>query len=71
METNEKNSNTFLWILGGIVLTALGIMYIPLLIQRMGNKFSKWTSKVEDIDFDNLGPELVKKTRTEEINNGH
>lgn len=43
----------------GTALTAAGFMFIPPLIQKYGNKAYKASLKNEEIDFDNMGPEIV------------
>ena len=48
-------------IAGGIALTVVGFVVIPLLHKKLTNKAVKKSYKSENIDFDNLGPEVVHK----------
>lgn len=54
-------------IVGGILLTAIGFMVIPPLMKKYSNKLYKSRTKSDDIDFDNMGPEIVKKTQDSEV----
>lgn len=48
-----------------VALTYVGFKYIPSLISRMSSKLYKTTLKRDSIDFNNLGPEIVKKSHQE------
>ena len=43
----------------GAVLTVAGFIVIPPLIKKYGNKAYKKSLSTEDIDFDNMGPEIL------------
>ena len=51
---------------GKTLCWVLGIIVIPPLLKKYGVKLYKSSAKKEEIDFDNLGPEIVKKDKTEE-----
>lgn len=53
-------------IIGGVILTVVGFIIIPPLMKKYSNKLYKSRIKSEDIDFDNMGPEIVKKTKDSE-----
>lgn len=62
------NSNkTILWMVGFMALVAVGIFVIPPLMKKYSNKLYKKSLKKDEIDFDNLGPEIVK---TEDVQKG-
>ena len=50
---------------GAIMLTAAGIIIIPRLMRKYSNKVYKESVKKDEIDFDNLGPEIVRKENNE------
>ena len=49
------------WSIGSLVLVAIGFTVVPYYINKYGNKIYKSFLKREVIDFDNLGPEIVKR----------
>lgn len=62
MKTNEKKSvvkSTFMFI-GGIALAVTSMITLQPLIKKYSAKLYKASLKKDPIDFDNLGPELVK-----------
>ena len=61
-----SSGKTLCWVLGVIAITVVGIIVIPPLLKKYGVKLYKSSAKKEEIDFDNLGPEIVKKDKTEE-----
>ncbi len=50
-----------LWIIGSIIIAAVGFTINSLMINKVSNKLYKKTIEKESIDFDNLEPEIVKK----------
>lgn len=60
-----KKQNIVLWIMGSVVLTVIGFTVIPKLIKKYGNKEYKSSLKKEEIDFNEMGPEIVKKNTEE------
>lgn len=60
-----KKQNMAWWIIGSIVLTAIGFVVIPKLIKKYGDKLYKSSLKDGEIDFDEMGPEIVKKNTEE------
>ena len=56
------NSKKKKWLLPGfIIFSAMGFIVMPPLLKKYNNKIYKAISKKEEIDFDNLGPDIVKK----------
>ena len=51
---------------GAIMMTAAGIIIIPRLMRKYSNKVYKASVKKDEIDFDNLGPEIVRKENNTE-----
>lgn len=62
----EKKKNRVLWVVGSIALTAAGFIIIPPIIDKVGTKIYKLSVQNEEIDIENLGPEIVKKSEMEE-----
>ncbi len=58
----SKTMGTLALVAGGIALTALGLVTIPPIINSVSRKVYRASNNVSDIDLDNLGPEIVKKT---------
>ncbi len=58
MKKEEKKSKLGI-IIGGVALTAAGLIIIPPIIAKYSNKMYKSSLKNNPIDFDNLGPEIV------------
>ena len=61
----KKTKNKVLLAIGGIALTVAGFIIIPPMIDKYGNKIYKASLKKDDIDFDNIGPEKIKKESKE------
>lgn len=58
--TKKKDKfGNIIWIVVGSVSTIVGIFIIPFLIKKYGNKAYKKSLKTEEIDFDEMGPEIV------------
>lgn len=53
-------------IIGGIAITAIAFVVVPPIINTISRKLYRAQSSTKDIDFDNLGPEIVKKSDTNE-----
>ena len=76
-EKNKGKGKKTLIIAGGIVLTAVGFIVIPRLLDKYANKAYKYANKAykfslkkEEIDFDNMGPEVVPSKETEDEESG-
>ena len=57
------------WVVAGSALTVAGFIFIPPLIQKYGNKAYKKSLKNDEIDFNEMGPEIVpfnEETKVEE-----
>ena len=48
-------------IIGIIVLMSVGFLVIPPLMEKYSNKIYKFSLKKDNIDFENMGPEVVNK----------
>ena len=55
-------------VVAGAALTVAGFVVIPPLVKKYSYKVYKKSLNTEDIDFDNMGPEIVpnKDTKGEE-----
>jgi hypothetical protein len=61
-KTNIKQKERRIFIVTvGFLLTVIGFLIIPDLIKKYSNKRYKRTIKSEEIDFDNMGPEIIQK----------
>ncbi len=58
----EKN---ICFIIGITVVTVIGFLMIPPFMKKYSNKLYKASLKKEYIDFEKMGPEIVKKNDTE------
>ncbi len=59
-----ENSGVFLKVLTFIALLLIGFLVVPKILEKYSNSIYKRTSH-KDIDFNNLGPEIVKKDEEE------
>lgn len=57
----KSTAKRVLTVVGGIALTIVGFMVIPSLIQKYGNKLAKRSYENDEIDFESMGPEIVRK----------
>ncbi len=56
-----STSKNVLLIVGGVALTAVAFVVVPPIIDAVSNKLYRAQSDTSDIDFDDLGPEVVRK----------
>lgn len=61
-----NTDKTLYWVIGVLALTVIGFLVIPPLMKKYGNKIYKSSLKKDEIDFDNMGPEIVKKEDSKE-----
>lgn len=61
-----STEKTVYWIIGIAAVMVIGFLVIPPLIKKYGNKLYKSSLKKDEIDFENMGPEIVKKEETKE-----
>ncbi len=54
------------WEIGVVAVAVIGVLVIPPLMKKYGSKLYKSSAKKDEIDFDNLGPEIVKKNDDKE-----
>ena len=57
------------WIAGSIALLAVGVYVVPKLLKKATAQVYK--NSQPEIDFDEMGPEIVKKENTEEQSYGN
>lgn len=58
-----------LWILGSIALMVIGVLVVPKLLKIYTGKLYKNSHK--EIDYDEMGPEIVKKTASGGMEDGN
>lgn len=67
----KQNTNDHCFEIGllvaGAALTVASIVVIPPLIKKYGDKRYKKSLSKEDIDYDNLGPEIIPNEASEEL----
>lgn len=64
----SKGSKKLL-IVGGVLITAAGFMVMPLILKKYGSVLYKKLTQNEEVDFENMGPEITQKENTEEEKN--
>lgn len=60
----SENKN-LIFVIVAVVLVVLGFLFVPKIINKFSNRIYKKMDRKE-IDFDNLGPEIVKKDKEKE-----
>ncbi len=61
-----STEKTVYWIIGIAAVMVIGFLVIPPLMKKYGNKLYKSSLKKDEIDFENMGPEIVKKEEKKE-----
>lgn len=56
-----KNKTMVWYVLGFVTLLVIGVLVVPVVMRRLSNKLYKASNDENEIDFENLGPEIVKK----------
>lgn len=64
-EDKKRKTTKVFMMVGGVALTLAGVIVIPPLIEKYSNKMYKKSLKNEEIDFDNMGPEIVPHDKIE------
>lgn len=64
-QKRKKRASQILLFIAGMVTTIVGFIIIPTFIDQFGKKLYKASLKSEEIDFDSMGPEIVRKSATE------
>lgn len=59
MKEKKERCEVMTWIVLGSVLTVAGILVIPPLVKKYGTKLYKKSLQTDEIDFDEMGPEIV------------
>ena len=62
----NKKCKKALLVVGGVALTAVGFIVIPPMLEKYSAKMYKSSLKKDEIDFDNLEPEIVPIKKSEE-----
>ena len=57
------------WFLGSVAMLIIGIVIVPKFLKRITGEIYK--KHHENFDFENFGPEVVKKDTEEEKENGN
>ena len=53
-------------LLVGLSLVLVGLLFIPRLVEKLTNRIYRKKKEEENIDFDNMGPEIVKRSENRE-----
>ncbi len=61
-----STEKTVYWIIGIAAVMVIGFLVIPPLMKKYGNKLYKSSLKKDEIDFENMRPEIVKKEEKKE-----
>ena len=59
MKEKKERCEVMTWIVLGSVLTVAGILVIPPLVKKYGTKLYKKSLQTDEIDLDEMGPEIV------------
>ena len=60
MEKEKSNKcKLALIVVGGVALTVAGFIIIPPIIKKYSKKLYKKSLKIEDIKFEDMGPEII------------
>lgn len=59
IKEKEVRCGEFIWFAVGSILTVAGFFVTLSFIRKYGNKTYKKLLNTEEIDFDNMGPEIV------------
>ena len=49
------------WSIGFIAVAVVGIFVVPEIMKRFGNKLYKFLLKKDECNFEDIGPEIVKR----------
>lgn len=66
MKSKKGLSDAILCALVSVVLTVIGFTVIPPLLKKYTTKLYKSSLKKDEIDFDGMGPVIVKKETEDE-----
>lgn len=58
-----SKGKTIYWFIGLVTVTTIGFLVIPSLVKKYSNKLYKFSLKKDKIDFENMGPEVLKKEK--------
>ena len=61
-----RTTKTVHWIIGIAAVTIVGFLVMPQIMKKCGSKLYKYSLKKDKIDYENMGPEIVKKGKAEE-----
>ncbi|HUM85601.1 MAG TPA: hypothetical protein PLN48_17860 [Lachnospiraceae bacterium] len=66
MEEKKRKNSKIWWFIAGAAVMAAGFLMIPPLLRKFTNKIAKHSCSAADIDFDDLGPEIVHNDEAKE-----
>lgn len=58
-----SSGKTMYQTIGIVAAIALGFLAIPPILKICGNKLYKYSLKKDKVDFENMGPEIVRKEK--------
>ena len=61
-----KKKSVFGYILGSVLLVVAGAVALLPILKKFRSRLYKSSLENEEIDFDNLGPEIVKRDKNKE-----
>jgi hypothetical protein len=56
---NKRKVQRIVSMISGVSLTVIGFLVIPKVINKYSQKIYKRNLKADEIDFENMGPEIV------------
>lgn len=57
----KRSSRIVLYVMGSVAVAAIAIAVVPPLIRKLSMRQYRASSGVSDINFDDMGPEIVEK----------
>lgn len=66
MKKKSSVKKALAMIAGGVILTGIGVLVIPPILKKTSSKVYKKSLENEEIDFDDMGPEIVPKEQNQE-----
>lgn len=55
-----------IFVVGSVALTAVSVVVVPPILDRLSRKAYKASVDTSDIDFNDMGPEIVRKDSTKD-----
>lgn len=57
----KRSSRIALYVVGSVAVAAIAVVVVPPLIRALSMRQYRASSDISDIDFNNMGPEIVEK----------